>query len=226
MSQDSDSKPTLLQSNDHKSSLVKKTTSHLKLVVSNPNHLQEAPISSQPTPSSLDFTVKTRKIGQQVYEMIIQDPSHDFGCDLILEIEERDGDTTAVCDFPLILNESNKFLDEDEILYGIIMVQFQMKVLEQLLLFCADHKAFHLSIYMDDAQAEGFGIYQDFLVYCDETLTENGEQTKMVIPSDKKTFDKWRTFMKKTNLDFEQDLWRAQRTNPAIRRYLMSRARS
>jgi len=81
-------------------------------------------------------------------------------------------------------------------------------------------------IYMDDTQAEGFGIYQNFLVYCDETLTGNGEQTEMVIPSDQKTFDKWLTFMNKTNLDFEQDLWREQRTNPAIRRYLKSRAHS
>lgn len=226
MSQDSGSKPTLLQSNDRKSSSAKKTTPHLKLVVSNPAPVQETPVSSQLTPSNLDFMVKTRKIGQQVYEMIIQDPFHDLECSLILDIERRGGETIAVCHFPDLLDESHKLLDEDETLYGIIMVQFQMKVLEQLFLFCINHDASQLTIYMDDAQAEGFGIYQSFLVHCDETLTERGEQTEMVILTDQKTFDKWRTFMNKTNLDFEKDLWREQRSNPAIRRYLMSRARN
>lgn len=226
MSQDSGSKPTLLQGNDSKSSPAKKTTPRLKLVVSNPDRLQETPVSSQPTPSSLDFIFKTKKIGQQVYEMTIQDPFHELECGLILDIERREGETIVVCHFPTFLDKSHKILDEDETLYGIIVVQFQMKVLEQLFLFCANHNASHLIIYMDDTQAEGFGIYQDFLVYCDETLTGNGEQTEMVIPSDQKTFDKWRTFMNKTNLGFEQDLWRKQRTNPVIRRYLKSRAHS
>jgi hypothetical protein len=78
---------------------------------------------------------------------------------------------------------------------------------------------------MDDAQAEGFGILQDFLAYCDETLTENGEQTEMVIPTDREAFDKWYGFMTEMSLKFEQDLWREQRFNPAIRNYLKSRTR-
>lgn len=200
------------------------STSHLKLVVSNPDPVQAASVPSQPTPSNAGFATKVRSIGTHVYEMSIRDPFHDLGCDLILDIEESRGKTVAVCHFPVILNEPNKFLHEDEDLYGIIVVQFQMKVLDQLFLFCTDQGASQLTIYMDDAQAEGFGIYQDFLVHCDETLTENGERTEIIVPTDQETFEKWRNFMKKTSHGFEQDLWRAQQLNPAIRHYLKSRA--
>ena len=223
MSQTSEYKPNPPQNKDNKPSISENNQPcSLKLVISNPALLPVASAPSQPALSRVEFSAKVRSKGYNLFEMNIQDPFHDLGCDLILEIEKSRGETTAVCHFPAILNESNKFLDEDETLYGIIVVQFQMKALEQLFLFCADHDASRLTIYMDDAQAEGFGIYHDFLSHYDETLTEKGEQTEMVIPTDRKAFDQWRAFMKKTSLAFEQDLWRGQRDNPAIRRYLKS----
>lgn len=229
MSQDSDSKSKPLQSDNDKPSAPETTASekmpsHLKLVVSNPAPVQAASDASQPTASNAGFSVKVCSRGHNLYEMSIQDPFHELECDLTLDIERDGSETIVICHFPVFLNESNKFLDEDETLYGIIAVQFQMNVLEQLFLFCVNHDASQLTIYMDDAQAEGFGIYQDFLIHCDETLTKNGEQTDMVISTDQETFDQWRSFMKKTNLEFEQDLWREQRFNPVIRRYLKSRA--
>lgn len=225
MSQHSNSKPKPPQSKMNKSSHSKKPTSRLKLVVSNPAPFQGALPPSQLLASNAGFTAKVKKRGSDLYEMDIQDPFHDLGCNLILETEKSGSDTTVVCHFPVILNESNKFLDEDETLYGTITIQFQMKVLEQLFLFCVDHNASQLIIYMDDEHAEGFGIYQDLLIHCDETLTENGEKTEMVISINQKTFDKWRSFMAEVNLKFEQDLWREQRFNPIIRRYLKSRSR-
>ena len=229
MPQDSDFKYKAVNNTSNKSlnseaTIAQNSTYLLKLVVSNPEPIQAAPVSSQLTPSNVGFMVKTRKIGPQIYEMSIRDPFHDLGCDLILDIEESRGKTVAVCHFPVILNEPNKFLHEDEDLYGIIVVQFQMKVLDQLFLFCTDQGASQLTIYMDDAQAEGFGIYKKFLVHCDETLTENGEKTEIIVPTDQENFEKWRNFMKKTSHGFEQDLWREQQLNPAIRHYLKSRA--
>jgi len=205
---------------------VREKKPHLKLVVSNPTLIQDAPVSSHPPSSKPTFTTKVQKRGISLYEMNIQDPFHKLECDLILEVERDDGETTVVCHFPSILNESHKLLDEDETLYGIIMLQFQMNVLEQLFLFCTTHEASQSTIYMDDDQAEGFGILQDFLIYCDETLTENGEKTEMLIPTDQESFTKWQNFMEKTNLTIEKDLWREQRSNRAIRHYLKSRAHS
>ncbi|MGV8948693.1 MAG: hypothetical protein ACOH2E_04920 [Candidatus Paracaedibacter sp.] len=223
MAQDSGYKPTLLQSNDRKSSSPKKAILHLKLVVSHPAPPQESLEPSQATPPKSGFSAKVRNIGPAVYEINIQDPFHDLGCGLILEIERSLGKTVAVCHFPVILNKSNRFLNEDEELYGTIMLQFQLKVLEQLFMFCINHAASPLTIYMDDDQAEGFEIFDDFLSQKDETLTENGEKTEMVIPTDRESFDKWVTYVAEMNLKLEQDLWREQRTNSSIRHYLKSR---
>lgn len=202
----------------------KKTAPLLKLVVSNPIPLQNAIAPYQSAPSNARFSTKVCNKGQDLYEMKTQDPFHDLGCDLILEVERDDRETTVVCHFPAILHGSHRLLDEEGTLYGIIVIQFQMKVLEQLFLFCTKHDASHLIIYMDDDQAEGFGIYQDFLVHCEETVTENGEKTEMLISTDQGTFDKWRSFMAEINPKFEQELWREQRFNPTIQRYLKSRA--
>jgi hypothetical protein len=192
-------------------------------VISNPAPIQEAPAVSQRVSSTTGFAANVKKRSTDLYEMNIQDPFHELGCGLILDIETSMSETVVVCHFPAILNEPNRFLDEDEDLYGAIMLRFQMKVLEQLFLFCASHNASQLTIYMDDAEAEGFRIYDDFLNHYDETITENGEKAEMVIPTDRKTFDKWLAFMAEMNLKVEQDLWREQRTNPAIRHYLKSR---
>lgn len=223
MSQDSDFKTKSLQRKSGKLLHSQITTSHLKLVVSNSVPTPDIPVSSRPASSNSGFTAKVKKRGVDFYEMNIQDPFHDLECDLILEVERNDSGTTIACHFPSILDEPHQFLNENETLYGIVMLQFQMKVLEQLFLFCATHGASYLAIYMDDDQAEGFGILQDFLIYCDETWTENGEKTEVLLSTDQEDFDKWRHFMEKTNLMLEQDLWCKQRSNPTIRRYLKSR---
>lgn len=226
MPKDSDSKPNQSQSTTDKPSLSEKTTSekkpsHLKLVVSNPDSAQDkAPAPSESAPSNAGFTAGVRNIGPQIYEMNIQDPFHDLKCNLFLDIETDRGEMAVVCHFPNILNESNQFLEEDEMLYGVIMVQFQMKILEQLFLFCGDHEASRLMIYMDDAPAEGFEIYHHFLAHQDRNLTTDGEQTTMVISVNVETLDRLRSFMTENNLKLEQGLWREQRFNPAIRQYL------
>jgi hypothetical protein len=202
----------------------KKKPSHLTLVVSNPAPVQDAPASHQPAFSNTGFTVNVKEMLSDLYEMNIQDSFHDLECTLTLEIEGDNSEKTVVCHFPTILNQPNKFLEEDEDLYGSIAIQFQINVLEHLFLFCANHEASQLIIHMDDGQAEGFGIYQEFLLHCHGTLTENNKKAKMVIPTDRDAFEKWRSFMAGANLKLEQGLWREQRFNTAIRRYLKSRS--
>jgi hypothetical protein len=204
--------------------IAERNTPHLKLIVSNPAAVQEIPDLTQSKASNMGFSAEVQTIGLDLYEMNIQDPFHELACELFLEIEKNEGEKAVVCHFPNILDEPNKFLDEDETLYGTIMIQFQMKVLEQLFVFCANHQASQLSIYMDDDQAEGFGIVQDFLTHCDEAITQFGEKTEMRIFMNESTLDQWHTFMEKTNHELEQVLWRKQRSNPAIRSYLQSRA--
>ncbi len=156
--------------------------------------------------------------------MTLQDPSHYLACALILEVEESNQEyqgKTVICHFPTLSDEELRdFVEEDEALCDMIMVQFQMKILEQLLLFCASHYASTLVIFADDAQADDLGVYQDFLTYEDQPLTSKGEKTEMVIPADRETFDAWIDFMDDINRKFQQSLWRDQGSNPIIRQYL------
>lgn len=206
-----------------------KTNATLELVVSNSNPIQESP-SSQTTRSNIrgkpSFMAEVHRRGPNLYSLLACDPSHHLECELILETEEKkDPDSlelvAVICHFPNISDE--KLQDHiwlDDTLYGIIMIQFQIKILEQLLLFCATHYASKLIIFADDVQADALGVYQDFLTYKDQTLTYKGEKTEMVIPADRATFDAWIDFMEKITIDFRQTLWREQRSNPIIRQYL------
>lgn len=203
--------------------------SKLKLVVSNQVSVQKTCSPSQPITSTAGFTTEVRNRGPYLYEMVLQDSSHCLQCNLTLEVEEacEIEPGTVICHFPTIVDEQLKdFVEEDEILYGMIMVQFHMKVLEQLFLFCTNHYASRLTIYTDDDQADELGIYEDFLSHQDQTLTVQGEKTEMVIPVNQESYDAWIGFMTETSVKFGQELWREQRSNPVIRSYLKSHALS
>jgi len=214
----------------HYNALVfsEKTNASLELVVSNSNPLQE-PSSSQTTRSNShvnpSFTAEVHVRGPNLYSLLARDPSHYLECELILETEAKEADSfeavAVICHFPNISDEKlQDLIWLDDTLYGIIMIQFQIKLLEQLLLFCATHYASKLIIFADDVQADALGVYQDFLTYKDQTLIYKGEKTEMVIPADRATFDAWIDFMEKITIDFRQTLWREQRSNPIIRQYL------
>jgi hypothetical protein len=218
------------QDNDQVASSKKEP--HLKLVVSN-----SAPIEEEPSPPFLlsrpteGFSAQVRSIlvidePFTLFEMTIKDPSHYLECNLALEVEEgleEDEESKVICHFPPIQDEPlNKLVMEDETLFGLILVQFQMRVMEQLLLFCADQCAPQLIIYMDHDQVEKFGVYESFLTHQGKALMDSGEQTEMVMPAAPKTFDAWVDFMDKTCQDFRQTLWKDQKENPVIRFYLKS----
>lgn len=196
----------------------------LRLVVSNriPQSSQKSSISNSSAPSY--FTLEVWPRGTNLYEMHIKDPTYGLKCDLVLEIEEsldEDDSSSVVCYFPNIDHTTlNEFVEEDESLFSMFMIQFQMRILEQLLLFCANHYASKLIIFVDDAQADELGIYQDFLVYKDETITPQGEKTELIIPTDRETFDQWIDFMEEIDQKFKQTLWYEQKNNPIIRQYL------
>ncbi len=249
MSHDSDSKLILLQgkgdktfsaettTNKDKPSLLEinaptKKPSHLKLVASNPTPVEETPfppfLLARPTEgfSAEVSHVPVKNTPLTLFEMTIKDPSHYLACTLALELEEgleEDEEGKVICHFPPIQDEPlNKLVMEDETLFGLILVQFQMRVMEQLLLFCSEQCASELTLYMDHDQAEKFGIYESFRTHQGKALTFNGEQTEMVMPADPETFDAWVDFMDKTSRDFRQTLWKDQKENPVIRFYLKS----
>ncbi|MDF3033180.1 MAG: hypothetical protein K0R76_134 [Alphaproteobacteria bacterium] len=202
----------------------KKKTSHLKLVVSNP------PLDKdlfQATNSGMGFTAEVRKRGRSHYALIARDPFHHLGCQIILEThnnEDEKGSKSVTCHFPdMVAEELNASVGEDETLYALILIQFQMKILTQILLFCQDHGVSNLIIYANDTpEGHALGIYDTLVVYEDKIPTLRGTKTQMVIPVTQETFSKWMDHMHQANQDFRQALWEDQRSNPSIRAYLKS----
>jgi len=199
----------------------------LKLVIPNTVAVQENSTTFHPAPFSTEFRVDVKDRGSELYEMSIQDPFHHLKCNLLLEIEGNRHETEVrrmICHFPPICDEQlEEFTEEDDILYWIFMIRFQMKVLEQLLLFCSDCDVSQLVVYTDDTKIGEAGVYQEFLIDLigsDQIFAKAREQTKFVIPSNPETLNAWARFMQEIKIKFAQELWRNQRSNPVIRQYL------
>lgn len=85
----------------------------------------------------------------------------------MLEIEADElNSLSVICHFPYIDDDVlNHFVSEDEDLLGMILIQFQMKILNQLLSFCASKNATNLIIRIDENISEAIGIYQEIGVF-------------------------------------------------------------
>jgi len=169
------------------------------------------------------FRTEVQVKSSHLYVMVAQDLAHFLACDLILEIQDNEleqeeaGDEVGqdalasrkvICHFPRIDDEKlRKLAWEDVTLCRILMVMFQLKIMEQLLLFCTTHHAANLVIFADDDQANELGIYRDFLAHKDQTFTPKIEKTKMTISADPETFGAWLYFMEEVTIKFRQTLW-------------------
>ncbi len=224
--------------NKDKSFLSETTTPHLKLVVSNSTPVQKKPLSQTRDPNT-GFATEIQEKAHSRYVLVAYDPFHRLDCEIALEIrdnedileiydygedEEQLEPRAVVCHFPNILAEElNEFVEGDETLYGMIIVQFQMKLLEQLLLFCSDHDASILLVHTDNtAEGHALEIYRSAAIYEDKIPTITGTKTQLVIPTTLENFDNLLDLMDDVNQDFRKMLWEDQSTNPAIREYLKS----
>jgi len=202
-----------------------KKTSHLKLVISNPPPVGKKKRSQTFDPNA-GFTVETQERGHSQYIFVAHDSFHGLECEIPLEIcddqDEEQESKFVLCHFPSIADEElNEFIDRDETLCGMIMVQFQMKVLEQLLLFCSNYDASTLLVEVNHtSERHDLEIYQNLAIYEDKVPTITGMKTQLIIPTTLETFDNLMDLMDDINQDFRKMLWKDQSNNPAIREYL------
>jgi len=205
---------------DHKS-----TGSCLKLVVSNPPIKQTIPPSYEDN-ANTGFSSNVRRRGPNLFSLFALDPSHCLECELTLETQEREDENNpepseVICHFPNISDEKlNDYVWKDETLLGMILIQFQMKVIRQLLTFCANQHASNLVVYTDDARSESLGIYREFLFTEGYFIPETESNPEIIIPTNSQAIEKWDNYMNKVNIQLHQTLWREQSLNPAIRQYL------
>ena len=187
------------------------------------------------------FLVHTQEFSPNLHVFRAKDYTHQLLCEMTLEVKEvfvsleeegEDGGYLApivACSFPPIslqkLNEKTSF---DGYLQELLMGQFQLKVLEQLLLFCEQKDAANLMLTLNDpvneADLDYLKFYRRFLVSEEQVTTPRGEETQIMIPTDVDTYDQVIDFMDKIDREFRCALWRGQSINPAFREYLKSTA--
>jgi hypothetical protein len=202
-------------------------TPHLKLVVSNP----PPPVIEESPPKATNFltgfTAEIQDKGHPHYTLVACDPFHYLDCEIGLEIRDNEDELehkAIVCHFPNILPEElDEFVEEDDFLYGMILVQFQMKLLREILLFCSAHEVLSLLIDVEDTpQGHALKIYEKLAAHKSKILTTTGTKIQLLIPTTEKAFDKWMEFTKEINQKFRKALWEEYHTNHAIKNYLKS----
>lgn len=183
------------------------------------------------------FLVHIQEFSPNLHTFMAKDYTHELLCKMSLEVKEvfvsldGEGDEylapVVACSFPSIslqkLNEKTSF---DGYLQELVMGQFQLKILEQLLLFCKQENAanliFTINDTVNDADLDYLKFYRRFLVSEAQVSTSRGDETQIVILTDESTYDKVVDFMDKIDREFRCALWRGQSVNPAFRDYLIS----
>lgn len=101
------------------------------------------------------------------------------------------------------------------------MYRFQLKILDQILLFCDEKDAVNLTLSISDSDLDYLEIYRRFFTSEEKVITARGEQTQIVIPTDIETYDGVLDFIDEIDKSFRQSLWHGQKINPAFRKYLI-----
>jgi hypothetical protein len=181
------------------------------------------------------FLIHTQEFSPNLHVFRATDRDRALRCEMVLEVKEslvtleKDGEEgtylakIVTCSLPGIslekLNEKTGF---DSYLQGILMFQFQLKILQQLLLFCEQQGAVSLIITLDDDMLDYIETYNRFFVMEEHVATPMGERTRIEIPTDADTQGEIIDFMDDLEKDFRKILWREQKANPAFQEYLKS----
>jgi hypothetical protein len=211
----------------------------LKLIANNAHSLKGnvLPQARETPPLSDSFIFHFQELSSNLHALRLKDCLYELTCEVTLEVREtlvcfeEEGEKggclapVVACSFPTIdVQRFNEKIGFDAYLQRLVMGQFQLKILEQLLLFCEQQDAVNLTLMMKDDNVDYLEIYSRFLVSAGQVTTAEGEQTEIIIPTGMQTYDKVIDFMDKIDREFQCALWREQSVNPAFREYLKSNA--
>lgn len=186
-------------------------------------------------PCNDGFISSFLEVSPKLFVFRFLDRAHFLSCELTLELtdgfahlddqleEENYISSLVACGFPLIDRQRlrNK-VQGDAYLVGMILVKFQLKILEELLLFADDKNAYQLILIFHESNLDYLEIYQQFLVAGEDMIRVKGEETEIVIPSNLETYEEVVDFDENVDKKFRQTLWHDQKVNPAFRQYLRS----
>jgi hypothetical protein len=180
-----------------------------------------------------------QEFSPDLYIFRAEDCGHELLCEMTLElkeifvnfVDEREEEgylaPVATCNFPSIsVQKFTAKVGFNAYLQGVVMFQFQLKILEQLLLFCEEKDVATLVMMINDANLDYLDIYSRFITSARKVTTARGEQTEILISTDLDTYDEVVDFMDKVQKQFRKTLWREQTVNLAFREYLKGYALS
>jgi hypothetical protein len=187
-----------------------------------PNGLSAPVQGSEPSPRNY-FTAEVRRRSPYNFVMAAHDPFHYLRCELALEFEENDGIQSLICQFPEICDEElSEFVEDDETLLGMALIQFQMQILQNLFVFCAAHNAGNLIIQTTEDQWSTLGIYKNFVKYADPIPMKGGAVMEVTLPVHVKACNE---SIDDITEQFRQTLWQDYSENQSIRNYLAANVR-
>jgi hypothetical protein len=203
---------------------------------SNENTLSQGPAAKLPSLGN-SFLVHFQEFSPNLHIFRVKDYTHDLLCEMTLEVKEllvpfaEESEEEACLSRAVSCGFSNFNLQNmsektglDVYLQDLLIGQFQLKILEQLLLFCEQENATNLILMVSDPDLDSVQIYSRFFASEKRVETEKGEMTEIVIPTHGGTYDSIIDFMEKIDREFRCALWRGQSINPAFRAYLKSNA--
>lgn len=207
----------------------------LKLVINNtqPLHGRKADDIPLTLPSKNPFLFNFQQTSHNLYFFSAFDSDHGLACKMNVELKESYIDPqeggegnylvpVAFCNFPNIdMRQLAEKVGWDDYLHVSIMIQFQLEILEQLLLFCGEKGATQLVLTISEVSYDDLEIYRHFAFSEVQVMTAEREQTEIAISSGVETYDEVVEFTDEFDADFRKDLWRNQKNNPLFRRYLI-----
>jgi hypothetical protein len=176
------------------------------------------------------FTAEVRARSPYDFIMVAQDLFHYLHCELPLQFkaneEGKQTSLTLVSNFPTICNEDLvDFIDENEDLLGMILIQFHMHILQNLFLFCHHQGVQSLILEVTEKQFKELGIYREFIRSVEKNSTDEGIRLEITIPFYDSSLMTCSEFMDYIAAKFRKTLWKEQKASPAIRDYLKTNVR-
>jgi hypothetical protein len=159
-------------------------------------------------------------MGLSSYTMVARDVSHYLSCALTLEVHASDYESEfgdVICHFPVIQEEYlETFLWEDELLVNMVMIQFYLKVLERLFVFCANHNALKLIVHANAREAKKLSVYEKFAVHKEEIISHHGRTKTLSFQVNTGTYDELVDTMAQIADDFRHLL---EDDDPVVQQY-------
>ena len=166
------------------------------------------------------FGAKTRFTGLSSYTMIARDVSHFLSCVLTLEIQPSEDESEfgdVICHFPVISEEYlEAFLWEDELMINMVMIQFYLKILERLFVFCSNHNALRLVVHANAREAKKLSVYEKFAIHAEEIVSHHGRTKTLAFQVNTQTYDELVDAMAHVADDFRHLL---EDDDPVVQQY-------